>query len=345
MVKIFILNMKIIITEEQFYNLIPPAVKRRMTDKDFDILDDVIRNNKRYYVAQDFDRYLEGNLHDSLNEFVHDYKLEEINRYLDYDDLDDEENIKYKIFLQLIPFLKKKYHDVLYDYHMEYHRRSGNINESNEYQNKLQHLYRRIGEIEDVFKEYEELFARTAKTLNKDGFIHAVGMFIGDIIAGKLEEKDTDFDYVTFRNQIKRFIETHFYEELIDFYSKHKKPLTESQDEKIFNKLPISLKRRLTQDDFDYLDKELTHYILSTPPTNKFEEFSSYVVGDLLHEFIIGYKGDEIETEEDPEYGEVYNEESRNKVMEMYWVLKPILEKKYKDRLYRAWERKKSIGL
>jgi hypothetical protein len=343
MVKIFILNMKIIITEEQFYNLIPPSVRRRMTDNDFDILDVVIHNNKRYYVAQDFDRYLEGNLHDSLNEFVHDYKLEEINRYLDYDDLDDEENIKYKIFWQLIPFLKKKYHDVLYDYHMEYHRRRGNVNESSD--NKKKHLYRRIGEIEDVLNEFEDLFIRTAKDLNKDGFIHATSMFIGDILAGRLEEKETDFDYVTFRNQIKRFVETHFYEELNDFYRKNKKPLTESQDEKIFNKLPISIKRRLTQDDLDYIDGELTHYILSTPPTNKFEDFSSSVIGDVLHEFIIGYKGDEIETEEDPEYGEVYNEESRNKVMEMYWVLKPILEKKYKDRLYRAWERKKSIGL
>ena len=99
-----------------------------------------------------------------------------------------------------------------------------------ENQNKLRYLYRRIGEIEDVFKEYEELFTRTAKTLNKDGFIHAVGMFIGDIIAGKLEEKDVDFDYVTFRNQIKRFVETHFYEELIDFYFKHKKQLNESNN-------------------------------------------------------------------------------------------------------------------
>jgi hypothetical protein len=121
--------------------------------------------------------------------------------------------------------------------------------------------------------------------------------------------------------------------------------ITESQYERLFNDLPNSLKRRLTQDDFDYLDKELTHYILSTPPVNKFEEFSSYVIGDLLHEFIIARKDDEIDTEEDPEYGVVYVEKSRNKVMGMYWELKPILEKRYKDRLYKAWERKKTIAL
>jgi hypothetical protein len=121
--------------------------------------------------------------------------------------------------------------------------------------------------------------------------------------------------------------------------------ITESQYERLFNDLPNSLKRRLTTDDLEYFDRELTHYILSTPPTNKFEEFSSYVIGDLLHEFIIARKGDEIETEEDPDYGVVYNEESRNKVMDIYWDLKPILEKKYKDRLYKSWERKKSIVL
>ena len=239
--------MKIIITEEQFYNLIPNSVKRRMTNKDFQILYDIIDNNRRYYVAQDFDRYLEGNLQDSLNEFIREYKVEEIDPNLNNDAWDDEENIRYKIFWQLIPFLKKKYYNELYDYHTEYHRRRGSMNES--------------------------------------------------------------------------------------------------QDERLFGKLPNFLKRRLTQDDLEYLDKELTHYILSTPPLDKFESFSRMVVGDLLHEFIMDKKSDEIETEEDPDYGEVYNEESRNKVMNIYWELKPILEKRYKDRLYQSWERKKSIGL
>lgn len=121
--------------------------------------------------------------------------------------------------------------------------------------------------------------------------------------------------------------------------------IRESQYKRLYNNLPVSLKRRLTTDDLEYFDSELTHYILSTPPTNRFEEFSSYVIGDLLHEFIMDRKVDEIETEEDPDYGIVYNEKSRNKVMDIYWDLKPILEKKYRDRLYKAWERKKSIVL
>lgn len=119
------------ITKEQL-DLIPFSVRRRMTNKDFGVLDDIIHNNRRYYVAQDFDRYLDGNLRDSLNEFIHDYKVEEIDPNLDNDDWDDEENTKYKIFWQLIPFLKKKYYDDLYYYHTEYNKRRGNMNESKE---------------------------------------------------------------------------------------------------------------------------------------------------------------------------------------------------------------------
>jgi len=209
-----------------------------------------------------------------------------------------------------------------------------------ESQNKLQHLYRRIGEIEDTLKEYEDLFIRTAKGLDKDGFIHATSMFIGDILAGRLEEKGTDFDYVTFRNQIKLFVQSHFYQELSDFYNKNKKQLTESQDERLFTDLPPFLKRRLTLDDLKYFDDNISSYILSTPLMDDLKYFSSVAIGDLLHDFIMDRKGDEIETEEDPDYGEVYNEESRNKVMEMYFELEPFLEKRYKDRLYQAWERK-----
>jgi len=117
--------------------------------------------------------------------------------------------------------------------------------------------------------------------------------------------------------------------------------IRESQYERLFGELPNSLKRRLTQDDFKYFDDNISSYILSTPPTDDFKDFSSVVIGDLLHDFIMDKKVDEIETEEDPDYGVVYNEESRNKIMGMYWDLKPILIKKYKDRLYKVWERKK----
>ena len=120
--------------------------------------------------------------------------------------------------------------------------------------------------------------------------------------------------------------------------------ITESQYEMLFKEFPNFLKRRITPDDLEYLDKELSHYILSTPPLDKFESFSQMVIGDLLHNFVVDRKSDEIETENDPDYGIIYNDNSLDKVFKMYWNLIPILKKRYKDILYQAWGRKKSMS-
>ena len=217
--------------------------------------------------------------------------------------------------------------------------RRGNITESID--NKRKHLYRRIGEIEDVLKEYEDLFIRTAKTLDKDGFIHATPMFIGDIIAGRLEEKGIDFDYVTFRNQITVFVKSHFYQELNDFYNKHKKPLTESEHLKgLLSELPPFLKRRVTMEDLEWMDGKLNEFMSNTPAVSKFDNFCDYALGDLLHEFLVDRKDDEIDTDNDPDYGLIYNDESFGKLSEMYWELKPFLKKRYEIRLRNAYNRK-----
>jgi hypothetical protein len=52
-------------------------------------------------------------------------------------------------------------------------------------------------------------------------------------------------------------------------------------------------------------------------------------------------KSDEIDVDEDDEY----IEGSRDKVMGIYWQLKPFLEKRYNDRIHKAWEKKKSLFL
>jgi hypothetical protein len=64
-------------------------------------------------------------------------------------------------------------------------------------------------------------------------------------------------------------------------------------------------------EDLEWLDRELQHHILITPPTrNNFDAFCDYVLGDLLHEFLVDVKADEVDTIEDPEYGEIFNDES-----------------------------------
>ena len=204
-----------------------------------------------------------------------------------------------------------------------------------ENQKKLQHIYRRIGEIEDIFNEYEELFINTAKTLNKDGFIHSVAMFIGDIIAGGLEEKGVDFDYVTLRNQIKRFVQSHFYQELSDFYNKHKKQLTESQDERLFGELPNSLKRRLEPGDLDKFDEivdnkyKLRGYYLS----GDFENYFNSVISDSIDTFVVNYKFPRYEGGTDLDD---YNDD-RRKVLSLFQGLIPFLKEKYRDKLYQFY--------
>ena len=123
-----------------------------------------------------------------------------------------------------------------------------------------------------------------------------------------------------------------------------KKILKESAHlEGLHRELPLFLRRRLTMEDLEWLDRELQHYILSTPPTrNNFDAFCDYVLGDLLHEFVVDRKDDEIDTVEDPHYGLIYSEDGFDEVASIYWELIPYLKKRYEFRLRKAWERKKS---
>ena len=97
---------------------------------------------------------------------------------------------------------------------------------------KQRHLYRRIGDIKRYFDENEELFKSVVKSTNIGGFCHAVSMYISDMIAQDVENttSNPDFDYVTFRNQIQLFIQSHFYDEMREFYNENRKPLSESKD-------------------------------------------------------------------------------------------------------------------
>jgi len=109
----------------------------------------------------------------------------------------------------------------------------------------------------------------------------------------------------------------------------------------LFVGLPPFLRRRLTMEDLEWLDRELLHIIVGTPPTDDFDTFCDYVLGDLLHTFLVDRKDSEIDTVEDPEYGLVYDDDSLKKIGDIYWELMPHLKKRYEIRLRHAWERKK----
>lgn len=109
----------------------------------------------------------------------------------------------------------------------------------------------------------------------------------------------------------------------------------------LFGSLPLSLRRRLTMEDLKWIDKEITGHINGMSVRNDFDVFCDDVLGDLLHEFVVERKDDEIDTVEDPDYGLIYSEDGFNKVASIYWKLMPFLKKRYEIKLRQAWERKK----
>ena len=117
--------------------------------------------------------------------------------------------------------------------------------------------------------------------------------------------------------------------------------ITESQYDRLLSELPPFLKRRVTLFDLEWVDKEINSWIYGMPTRGDFDTFCEDVLGDLLHEFLINRKDDEIETTYDYDYGVIYNEESLDKVASMYWELKPFLKKRYEIKLRQAWERKR----
>ena len=60
----------------------------------------------------------------------------------------------------------------------------------------------------------------------------------------------------------------------------------------LFGSLPTFLRRRLTMEDLDWLDKGINEVIPGTPTRRDFDIFCQDVLGDLLHEFVVERKDD-----------------------------------------------------
>lgn len=115
--------------------------------------------------------------------------------------------------------------------------------------------------------------------------------------------------------------------------------ITESQHKSLLGKLSPTLMRRLTADDFDYIEKLIPRKALYTDADITFEAFINEVIYYVIQDFVSERKGDEIETYMDPVYGETYDEESFDKVYEMYLDLKPFLIEMYRDKMYEFWKK------
>jgi hypothetical protein len=101
--------MKINITESQFYNLIPPEIKRRIESGDMEIIDKIVESKyrgKAYWTyAENFEDYLNSVIEDSIDYFVFNKEWETENG-----EWMKKRNEMRKIFQNLTPYLKKKYY-------------------------------------------------------------------------------------------------------------------------------------------------------------------------------------------------------------------------------------------
>jgi|694.fasta_scaffold56844_10 hypothetical protein len=119
-----------------------------------------------------------------------------------------------------------------------------------------------------------------------------------------------------------------------------KRVIKESEHLKgLFSSLPPFLRRRLTMEDLEWIEKEFRINLIHSPKQIKnFDEFCDYVLGDTVHEFVMQKRNYEIKTISDEEWGDVYDEKSQSDVMDIYWPLIPVLKDMFYDELYEIWE-------
>ena len=115
--------------------------------------------------------------------------------------------------------------------------------------------------------------------------------------------------------------------------------ITESQYQNLLGNVSPTLQRRLTSDDFEWIEKEFRINLIHSPKhITNFDEFCDYVLGDTVHEFVMEKRYNEIKTIPDEEWGDVYDEKSQSDVMDIYWPLIPVLKDMFYDELYEIWE-------
>jgi hypothetical protein len=111
--------------------------------------------------------------------------------------------------------------------------------------------------------------------------------------------------------------------------------ITESQ----YNILSNFIKRRLTMEDLEWLDKDLVYHIDDISWVPDFNKFSYDVISSLLNEFVLSRKYYELpEVPPDIDLTVFSMSPEFIKVFDLYLDLIPFLEKKYKNRLYQAWK-------
>jgi len=106
--------------------------------------------------------------------------------------------------------------------------------------------------------------------------------------------------------------------------------ITESQ---LYNLIPNELKRRMSPDDFEDLDKIIKHNMNEFIYLNDtFEEYLRWTLGDSLNHFVTEYKSDDIDMGEDDWHDKL------NERLRLYWDLIYFLRKKYYEEFRETYD-------
>jgi hypothetical protein len=118
--------------------------------------------------------------------------------------------------------------------------------------------------------------------------------------------------------------------------------MNESLYNKLFAALPLSLKRRITKEDFNWIDKKINNLNAVTSwyrNNSSFDVFTSDVISDIINEFVMEVKGDDIKVIPDDEYGEMFDDDDLERHFVLYWDIIPILRMLYKNVLLTKWNK------
>ena len=120
--------------------------------------------------------------------------------------------------------------------------------------------------------------------------------------------------------------------------------MNESLYNKLLEALPLPLKRRITKEDFNWIDKKINGLNAGTSlylyrNNGSFEDFTRDVIGDIINEFVMEMKGDDIKIISDDEYGEMFDDDDLERHFVLYWDIIPILGMIYKNVLLTKWNK------
>ena len=197
--------------------------------------------------------YLQGDDPSPLSFFFYDtfigfITLKIANEIVNRTNFNEDE--KEELRKQIIRFIETEYIDMIREYFYSRIIKGRNINEST---HELK-FKRRYQEIEDGIQDF--ILTHKLNVMDTfDGFLTEICWDVAQDVVSKMNIPEED--YVTYRNQLIRFIKNNFYEELKEFWDRNNywsdsKNINESYDKIIF--------QRRYQQISEFIDRALSRY-------------------------------------------------------------------------------------